>query len=419
LPKIYKHNRLNFNDFNFNPDLYEGLMAMGYKSATPIQEQAIPVILDNHDLIACAQTGTGKTASYLLPVMDKIMRATDRHNNTLILAPTRELAQQIDLQVEALAYFTNISSLAVYGGGDGIAYEQQKRSMREGVDVIIATPGRLMAHLSSGVLKLEHLQHLILDEADRMLDMGFYDDIMRIVSYLPKKRQTLLFSATMAPKIRKMAGTILNEPQQITISIAKPAEGIDQQAYNVHDQQKQALLTDIFKDETYKSAIIFASTKEKVKALYKTFKSLGIKAEAFHSDLGQNEREDILLAFKNRRLPIIIGTDVLSRGIDVEGVDLVINYDVPGDPADYVHRIGRTARAATKGTAITLVNGRDKRKFDNIEKLIEKTVPRMTLPEHIATMEITHVEEKRPQQPRNNGKKKVWYKKKPKPGTSS
>lgn len=394
-------------------------MAMGYKSATPIQEQAIPVILDNHDLIACAQTGTGKTASYLLPVMDKIMKAKDRHNNTLILAPTRELAQQIDLQVEALAYFTNISSLAVYGGGDGIAYEQQKRSMREGVDVIIATPGRLMAHLSSGVLKLEHLQHLILDEADRMLDMGFYDDIMRIVSYLPKNRQTLLFSATMAPKIRKMAGSILNEPQQITISIAKPAEGIDQQAYNIHDQQKQALLTDIFKDETYKSAIIFASTKEKVKALYKTFKSLGIKADAFHSDLGQKEREDILLAFKNRRLPIIIGTDVLSRGIDVEGVDLVINYDVPGDPADYVHRIGRTARAETKGTAITLVNGRDKRKFDNIEKLIEKPVPRMTLPEHISAMEITHVEEKRPQQPRNNGKKKVWHKKKPKPGTNS
>ncbi len=390
-------------------------MSMGYKSATPIQEQAIPVILDNHDLIACAQTGTGKTASYLLPVMDKISRAADRHNNTLILAPTRELAQQIDLQVEALAYFTNISSLAVYGGGDGIAYEQQKRSMREGVDIIIATPGRLMAHLSSGVLKLEHLQHLILDEADRMLDMGFYDDIMRIVSYLPKKRQTLLFSATMAPKIRKMAGSILHNPQQITISIAKPAEGIDQQAYNIHDQQKQALLTDIFKDGTYKSAIIFASTKEKVKALYKTFRGLKINAEAFHSDLGQKEREDILLAFKNKRLPIIIGTDVLSRGIDVEGVDLVINYDVPGDPADYVHRIGRTARAATKGTAITLVNGRDKRKFDNIEKLIEKEVPRITLPEHIATMEITHVEEKRPQHQRNNGKKKVWHKKKPKP----
>ncbi|WP_443945321.1 DEAD/DEAH box helicase [Pedobacter sp. AW1-32] len=403
---------MNFNDFNFNPDLYEGLMAMGYKSATPIQEQAIPVILEQHDLIACAQTGTGKTASYLLPVMDMISRAEDRHNNTLILAPTRELAQQIDLQVEALAYFTNISSLAVYGGGDGIAYEQQKRSMREGVDIIIATPGRLMAHLSSGALKLQHLQHLILDEADRMLDMGFYDDIMRIVSYLPQKRQTLLFSATMAPKIRKMAGTILNDPKQITISISKPAEGINQQAYNIHDQQKEALLKDIFKDDQYKSSIIFASTKEKVKALYKAFKGLGIKAEAFHSDLGQKEREDILLAFKNRRLPILIGTDVLSRGIDVEGIDLVINYDVPNDPADYVHRIGRTARAATTGTAITLVNGRDRRKFDNIEKLIEKPVPRIELPEAIASMEITAVEEKKLQHKSGGSKKKAWFKKK-------
>jgi len=392
---------------------------MGYKSATPIQEQAIPVILEQHDLIACAQTGTGKTASYLLPVMDMISRAKDRHNNTLILAPTRELAQQIDLQVEALAYFTNISSLAVYGGGDGIAYEQQKRSMREGVDIIIATPGRLMAHLSSGALKLQHLQHLILDEADRMLDMGFYDDIMRIVSYLPQKRQTLLFSATMAPKIRKMAGTILNDPKQITISISKPAEGINQQAYNIHDQQKEALLKDIFKDDQYKSSIIFASTKEKVKALYKAFKGLGIKAEAFHSDLGQKEREDILLAFKNRRLPILIGTDVLSRGIDVEGIDLVINYDVPNDPADYVHRIGRTARAATTGTAITLVNGRDKRKFDNIEKLIEKPVPRMELPADIASMEISAVDEKKSQHKAGNGKKKVWFKKKkPKPSAS-
>ncbi|WP_443937322.1 DEAD/DEAH box helicase [Pedobacter sp. MW01-1-1] len=411
---------MNFNDFNFNPDLHEGLMAMGYKSATPIQEQAIPVILENHDLIACAQTGTGKTASYLLPVMDKISRATDRHNNTLILAPTRELAQQIDLQVEALAYFTNISSLAVYGGGDGIAYEQQKRSMREGVDIIIATPGRLLSHLSSGVLKLQHLQHLILDEADRMLDMGFYDDIIRIISYLPKERQTLLFSATMAPKIRNMASRILQEPKHITISIAKPAEGINQQAYFIHDQQKEALLSEIFKSGQFKSSIIFASTKEKVKSLYKAFKNLGIKAEAFHSDLDQSAREEILLAFKNKRLGILIGTDVLSRGIDVEGVDLVVNFDVPNDPADYVHRIGRTARAASTGTAITLVNKRDKRKFDTIEKLIEKEVPKMPLPESIQAIEIVAVEEKKPAQ---NGykkdKKKNWRKKKPKKTTTT
>ena len=387
-------------------------MAMGYKSATPIQELAIPEVLANHDLIACAQTGTGKTASYLLPVMDNISKAKNRHNNTLILAPTRELAQQIDLQVEALSYFTNISSLTVYGGGDGIAYEQQKRSMREGVDIIIATPGRLMSHLSSGVLELKHLQHLVLDEADRMLDMGFYDDIIRIISYLPKKRQTLLFSATMAPRIRTMAARILNNPKQITISIAKPAEGINQQAYNLHDGQKQALLTSIFKSGLYKSSIIFASTKEKVKGLNKTFKSLGLVAAAFHSDLEQKEREQILLDFKNRKLPILIGTDVLSRGIDVEGIDLIINYDVPGDPADYVHRVGRTARAETTGTAITLINGKDKRRFENIEKLIEKEVPRIALPEDIAAIEIKHVEERR--HPSSRPNKRVWTKNKPK-----
>lgn len=401
---------MDFNDFNFNPDLLEGLLAMGYKSATPIQQQAIPLILAKHDLIACAQTGTGKTASYLLPVMHQLGEAKDRHNNTLILAPTRELAQQIDLQVEALSYFTNISSLAVYGGGDGIAYEQQKRSMREGVDIIIATPGRLMAHLASGALKLNHLQHLILDEADRMLDMGFYDDIMRIISHLPKKRQTLLFSATMAPKIRKLAERILIEPKQIDIAIAKPAEGILQQSYLVYDQQKVALLSEILKKEGYKSTIIFASTKEKVKHLGKVLRGLDVKAEAFHSDLGQKEREDILLGFKNRRLSVIIGTDVLSRGIDVEGIDLVINYDVPRDPADYVHRIGRTARAETKGTAITLVNHHDKRRFANIEKLIEKTVEQLELPESVAAIEIKHSEHKA--ESTHKPRKKVWHKKK-------
>lgn len=374
---------MDFKDFNFNPELLEGLLAMGFRNATPIQEQAIPLILDRKDLIACAQTGTGKTGAYLLPIMNMIAGTAERHNNTLILAPTRELAQQIDLQVEALSYFTNISSLTVYGGGDGIAYEQQKRSMREGVDIIIATPGRLISHLSSGVLKLDQLQHLVLDEADRMLDMGFYDDIMRIVSYLPQVRQTVMFSATMPPKIRKLAATLLNHPEQISLAISKPAEGISQQVYMVHDEQKVPLLSSLLKTDVYKSIIVFASTKEKVKNLGKVFRNLGLKAEAFHSDLGQKERESILLKFKNKQLPILIGTDVLSRGIDVEGIDLVVNFDVPHDAEDYVHRIGRTARAATKGTAITLVNQRDKRKLASIEKLIEKEVERMPLPDHL------------------------------------
>ncbi len=392
---------MDFKDFNFNPDLYEGLSAMGFRNATPVQQEAIPLILSKKDLIACAQTGTGKTGAYLLPIMNMIAGTEERHNNTLILAPTRELAQQIDLQVEALSYFTNISSLTVYGGGDGIAYEQQKRSMREGVDIIIATPGRLISHLSSGVLKLDQLQHLVLDEADRMLDMGFYDDIMRIVSYLPKKRQTVMFSATMPPKIRKLAGTLLDNPEQISLAISKPAEGISQQVYIAYDEQKVPLLTEILKSGDYKSVIVFASTKEKVKNLGKVFRNLGLKAESFHSDLGQKEREDILLKFKNRQLPIIIGTDVLSRGIDVEGVDLVINFDVPHDAEDYVHRIGRTARAATKGTAITLVNSRDKRKLAGIEKLIEKEIPRIPVPEHLANIPVST--ETKPAHSRSSG----------------
>lgn len=407
---------MDFKDFNFNPELLEGLLAMGFRNATPIQQQAIPLISEKKDLIACAQTGTGKTGAYLLPIMNMIAGTEERHNNTLILAPTRELAQQIDLQVEALSYFTNISSLTVYGGGDGIAYEQQKRSMREGVDIIIATPGRLISHLSSGVLKLDQLQHLVLDEADRMLDMGFYDDIMRIVSYLPQARQTVMFSATMPPKIRKLAASLLNHPEQISLAISKPAEGISQQVYLVHDEQKVPLLSSLLKTNEYKSIIVFASTKEKVKNLGKVFRNIGLKAEAFHSDLGQKEREGILLKFKNRQLPIIIGTDVLSRGIDVEGIDLVVNFDVPHDAEDYVHRIGRTARAATKGTAITLVNHRDKRKLASIEKLIERQIDRIPLPEHLGAAPVeTAVDPTAPKPTNKTGsgkpKRKFWKKK--------
>lgn len=386
---------------------------MGFRNATPIQEQAIPLILEKKDLIACAQTGTGKTGAYLLPIMNMISHTEERHNNTLILAPTRELAQQIDLQVEALSYFTNISSLTVYGGGDGIAYEQQKRSMREGVDIIIATPGRLISHLSSGALKLDQLQHLVLDEADRMLDMGFYDDIMRIVSFLPKERQTVLFSATMPPKIRKLAGSLLKEPEQISIAISKPAAGISQQVYMVHDAQKVKLLTALMKNTEFPSILIFASTKEKVKNLGKVFRGLGFKAEAFHSDLGQKEREAILSEFKNKRVPVLIGTDVLSRGIDVEGISLVINFDAPHDPEDYIHRIGRTARAATTGTAITLVNEKDKRKLANIEKLIGRPIDRMPLPEHLgeAPAETAESPAAGSRPPQKKPQRKFWKKK--------
>lgn len=374
---------MTFKDFNFHSSLQEGLQAMGFSAPTPIQQQAVPVVLEHKDLIACAQTGTGKTAAYLLPVIHDMLQVSDRHLHTLILAPTRELAQQIDQQIEGLAYFTGVSSMAVYGGGDGITYEQQRRALKEGADIIIATPGRLISHLTSGIVRFDHLQHLILDEADRMLDMGFYEDILRIVSYLPEDRQTLLFSATMPPRIRTLAKRILKKPEEISLAVSMPAEKINQQAYSAYDQQKLPLLRDLLKQQDFTSILIFASTKEKVKQLHSVFRRERIPAEAFHSDLEQQEREKILLAFKNRQLKVIIGTDVLSRGIDVEDICLVINFDVPPDPEDYVHRIGRTARASRTGTAITFINEKDQRRFAGIEQLIGKEIPKIPLPESL------------------------------------
>ena len=401
---------MTFQDFKFNEHLTEGIISMGYTTPTPIQAMAIPVILQGKDLIACAQTGTGKTASFLLPVLEHISHTNKHQTSTLILTPTRELAQQIDQQVEGLAYFTGISSIAVFGGGDGHVYEQQRRGIQNNVNIIVATPGRLIAHLTSGVLKLNHISHLILDEADRMLDMGFQDDIMRIISYLPKERQTLLFSATMPGRIRTLAKSVLKNPEQINIALSQPAVGIDQQIYRLHDQQKTPLLQHLLKDGNFASTLIFASRKEIVKALNKELKAIHIKAEAFHSDLEQREREEILLKFKNRQLPVIIGTDALSRGIDVEGIDLVINYDVPGDAEDYIHRIGRTARAATTGTAITFVNHRDERRLKSIEELIDRKITQHPLPVHLTNI-VEVRQEAKPNQNRNTrGKKRVWKK---------
>ena len=405
---------MTFSDFNFDPQLFEGLQSMGYVKPTPIQAQAIPLILKHTDLIACAQTGTGKTASYLLPVLQHISTSDKKHTQALILAPTRELAQQIDQQVEGLAYFAGISSIAVYGGGDGMIYEQQRRAMMEGVDIVIATPGRLIAHLASGAIKLDHLKYLVLDEADRMLDMGFYEDLLKIIAKLPQTRQTLLFSATMPPKIRTLANTILKDPQQINIAISQPAVGISQQVYMVHDHQKVKLIGSILKAGDFKSILIFCSRKETVKDLNRTLRKEGIKSEAFHSDLEQEQRETVLRAFKSRTLPVIIGTDVLSRGIDVEGISLVINYDVPPDPEDYIHRIGRTARAETTGTAITFVNEKDQKRFSFIENLISKEIPRMTLPEELGEGPVYNPQAKRPSSGGNNKnrKKKIWIKRK-------
>lgn len=386
---------MTFHQFNFNQTLLDGLDSMGFNTPTPIQQQAIPAILNNQDLIACAQTGTGKTAAYLLPVMNNMVNDGLGKLSTLIIAPTRELAQQIDQQVEGLAYFTGISSAAVYGGGDGQIFSQQQKAMREGADIVIATPGRLLAMLtSSGSVNMNHIKHLILDEADRMLDMGFYDDIVRIINYLPKQRQTLLFSATMPPKIRGLANKILNNPQQINIAISKPAEGILQQAYMAYDNQKTPLLNYLLKDKEHGSVIIFCSTKDKVKDLDKELRRNKLTIKAFHSDLEQAEREDIMRAFRNREVQILIGTDILSRGIDVDGISLVINYDVPPDPEDYIHRIGRTARAETTGNAITFINPKDQRKFFSIENLIGYEINKLPAPADFGEQPIYQPEAK-------------------------
>ncbi len=356
---------------------------MGYKKPTPIQEQAIPVILKNKDLIACAQTGTGKTAAYLLPIIHHILKAPTRHLNTLIIAPTRELILQIDQQIDGMGYFCSVGSIAIYGGNDGMTWEKQKHALREGVDIVCATPGRLIALLQNGDINFEHLQHLVLDEADRMLDMGFFDDIKSIINYLPKKRQTILFSATMPPKIRMLANQIANEPEQINIAISKPAAGIVQQVYIVYDSQKESLVKLILKNKDFQSVIIFSSTKDNVKLLERTLRQVDGSVKAFHSDLEQVEREEIMRDFKAKKIRVLIGTDILSRGIDVDGISLVINYNAPPDPEDYIHRIGRTARAEKAGVAITLVNERDQIKLSKIEDLMGFEVARMHIPSEL------------------------------------
>jgi ATP-dependent RNA helicase RhlE len=372
---------LTFNDFNFDARLKEGLDAMGYTKPTPVQQGTIPLILAGHDLIACAQTGTGKTAAYILPILNKIIHSETRHLNTLVIAPTRELALQIDQQVEGFGYFIGASSIPVYGGNDGATWDQQRKAMESGADIIIATPGRLIALLASGKMNFSHLEHLVLDEADRMLDMGFFDDIVKIISHLPANRQTLLFSATMPPRIRTLANKILKNPQEISIAISKPAEGIVQQAYMVYDNQKSGLLKSILRKDDHKSIIVFSNSKENVKKLGYELARAGLSAQSFHSDLEQAEREQILMKFRNRQLQILIGTDILSRGIDVEGIGLVVNYDTPHDAEDYVHRIGRTARAEKTGVAITFVNEKDYPKFNRVERLIGKEILRVPVPE--------------------------------------
>lgn len=372
---------MTFDELNLDEDLLHGIHAMGFNTPSPIQEQAIPIILDNKDIIACAQTGTGKTAAFVLPLLHNILQLPADGIHGLILVPTRELAIQIDQQIDAISYYIDVKSMAIYGGGSGENWIKQKKALTSGVDLIIATPGRLIAQMKMGGIDFSKLKFLVLDEADRMMDMGFFEDIIQIVEKLPKQRQTLCFSATMPPKIRTLSHKILHHPAEISIAISKPAEGIRQLAYLVHDEQKLNLVGDILKDNQYQSVILFASSKEKVKRVYSELRKRQIPSKAFHSDLTQAEREQLMQEFKNNHISVLVGTDILSRGIDVEGIDLVINYDVPHDAEDYVHRIGRTARAERTGTAITFINQKDQRRFADIERLIGREVEKSPLPE--------------------------------------
>lgn len=373
---------MTFKDFDFVDGIMDGLDAMGFEKPTPIQEQAIPHILNKKDLIACAQTGTGKTAAFLLPIINKLEQNPGERLDTLIIVPTRELALQIDQQLTGFSYFTGVSSMAIYGGGDAAGFEQEKQALKSGVNVIIATPGKLIAHLNLGYVNFENLQHVILDEADRMLDMGFYEDITRILRKCPKERQNLMFSATMPPKIRQFAKNILVDPEEISIAISKPAKGVLQGAYLTHNHQKVKLIQHLLKgkEEEYKSVIIFSSTKRGVKDITHALQKINMRVGSIHSDLQQAEREEMLLQFKNRKLQILVGTDVVSRGIDIDGISLVINYDVPNDAEDYVHRIGRTARADTTGVGLTFINSDDVYKFRRIEELIETEINKIPLP---------------------------------------
>jgi ATP-dependent RNA helicase RhlE len=376
---------LEFKDFGFNEELLNGIEAIGFKIATPIQIQAIPLILEGRDIIGSAQTGTGKTAAFLLPIINRIIsnRTDDDHIKALVIVPTRELAIQIDQHMEGLSYFTSVSSIAVYGGNDGASFSREKQALSTGVDVVVGTPGRLISHLNLGYVKVSQLQYLVLDEADRMLDMGFHDDIMKILSYLPKKRQNLLFSATMPPKMRELAKKALSDPAEISISVSKPAERVIQGAFVIYEHQKIPLVKYLLSAKRVKSALVFCSTKKSAKELSLELKRNSLLVEDIHSDLEQSDRQKILLKFKNREIKALIATDILSRGIDIEDIDLVINFDVPKEGEDYIHRIGRTARAAAQGYAFTLVNEKDQRSFQRIEMMLEKPVPKPKLPEFL------------------------------------
>lgn len=376
---------MKFEELDLSYDILDALDAMRFDECTPIQEQAIPVILEGRDLIAVAQTGTGKTAAYLLPVIDRLadMPEAKDYVNCIVMAPTRELAQQIDRQMEGFAYYVPVNSVAIYGGTDGAGFAQQQRGLKMGADVVIATPGRLLAHLQMGYVDLSRVSYFILDEADRMLDMGFYDDIMQIVKHLPKDRQTLMFSATMPPKIQQLAKAILNDPAEVKIAVSRPTEKIDQSAFVCHEGQKTGILKHLFKTAHSQRIIVFSSSKIKVKELTRELRRCKIKAAEMHSDLEQNAREEVMLDFRAGKIDVLVATDIVARGIDIDDISMVVNYDVPREAEDYVHRIGRTARANADGKAVTLISSKEQSKFGQIENFLGYEVRKEAVPSEL------------------------------------
>lgn len=403
---------MRFDELDLEDAVLDGLDAMNFLETTPVQELTIPVILSGKDIIACAQTGTGKTAAYVLPVINELSKGLHPSHaiNAVIMAPTRELAQQIDQQIEGFTYFIPVSAVAVYGGTDGIAWEQQKRGMEMGADIVIATPGRLLSHIKMGTVNLSEVSFFILDEADRMLDMGFYDDIMQIYKLLPQNCQTIMFSATMPPKIRTLAQNILKNPEEIQIAISRPPESIMQTAYVCHDTQKLPILEDLFTKSRPQRVIIFSSSKMKVKELSSTLRRLKFNVAAMHSDLEQVQREEVMKEFKNGHIDILVATDVVSRGIDINDIRLVVNFDIPHDPEDYVHRIGRTARGTNgEGLAITFISTEEQVQFKHIEEFLNKEVYKIPIDPIFG--EVPRYEPQKYQSTHRN-KKRSSYKKK-------
>lgn len=374
-----------FEDLELSEDVLDALYDMRFEKCTPVQAQCIPPILENRDVLGVAQTGTGKTAAYLLPLLTVLAR--DAHPadavNCLVIAPTRELARQIDQALQGFAYYTNINAVAVYGGNDGVRYEQERRSLQAGADIVLATPGRLITHLQLGTLDLSRTTHLVLDEADRMLDMGFAEDILTLVKQMPAERQTILFSATMPPKIAQLARTVMRDPVEVEIAVSKPAENIDQSVYVCRECDKSLVLKKVFEEEPPKRVILFCSSKQKVKELAIVLQRRGLNARAMHSDLAQSERDEVMQLFRAQSIDLLVATDIVARGIDIDDITMVINYDAPHDAEDYVHRIGRTARAGREGKAITLIGEKDLFALSSIERILDLKIPRAELPEGV------------------------------------